>query len=52
MHFNDPVSQTFEDEVLHHGVVAVHGVAASRVVRVFSARGEHVIGGVVEPPEG
>lgn len=51
MHFDDPVSEALDDEVLHGGMIAIHGIAASRVIGVFSLGLQHVIDGVVESAE-
>ena len=49
VHFRHPVAQAIDDEVAHHRVVAVHGVAASRIVQVLAGLGiEDVVGRVVD----
>ena len=51
VHFDDPIAEAFDDEVLHDGVVAIHRIAASRIIGIFSAIFEHVIDGVIESAE-
>mmetsp|Transcript_14565 Transcript_14565/g.31734 ORF Transcript_14565/g.31734 Transcript_14565/m.31734 type:complete len:240 (+) Transcript_14565:2343-3062(+) len=46
-----PVAQAVQDELAHHRVVAVEGVAAPAVVVVLTPRGQHVVYAVVQAPE-
>lgn len=48
VHFDDPIAEALDDEVFHDGVVAIHRIAAARIIGIFSARFEHVIDGVIE----
>ena len=46
----DPVLEAVHDELAHHGVVAVEGVAAAAVVVVLTPGGKHVVHAVVQAP--
>lgn len=48
----DPESQAVEDEMTGDGVIAVEGVATSRVVVVLAFWRQHVVGAVVYAAEG
>ena len=49
--FGRPIAQAIEDEIAHHGVVAIEGVAAAAEVEVIAVGGEEVVCFVVEPAE-
>ena len=53
VHVGDPVAEAVEDEVEDLGVAGVEGVAAAGEVDVAAlvARGQPVVGGVVDPPQ-
>ena len=52
VHLHDPVDETVDDKLAHHGVVAVDRVAAARIVLVGApVLFEHVVDRVVEAPE-
>ena len=46
-----PVAQAVQDVVSHHGIVAVHGVAAATEVIVVAVRREQVVRLVVYAPK-
>ena len=50
--FRDPVVQTIEDEGADNGMVAVKGVSAAGVVGVGPILVQHVVGLVIDSPEG
>jgi len=49
VHGCDPIAQTIYDEVLHDGMIAVHGIAAAGEVQVVACLVQDVIDAVVQP---
>ena len=51
MHLDQPVSQAFDDQMLHHRMIAVHRIAASGVIGITAFFVQHIIDAVIQSAE-